>query len=538
MGPTTAEALLMVGAARQMRVAADGLSDAIRPAPAPDALAGLMQAGQDALAGGRLRPALALFRQALRAVPDHGQAHLHLAVLTGELGWHAESLAHWLALTQAMPSLTQPFFEAARLHATAGAYDRAQAMLARMQSPATDAFWIAEIGRIRAERATIVAGLRARLAEDRTPDAALVTMLGQLGFVRIATRLLPRMRDAGTEAAAIAWFRLQRRDDPAGAADALAATIPPEARSPALRALLAAALFAQGRTHAAAAVLQGAADRAAQEMLFRIRLIQDDTDACLAIAGAMMDARPADTLPCQFALSALLADGMLPMGNEGAAAPAHPVVPSVLLHYWDQPTPPDDVRAVMDAWTTDGAWQAVLFDRDRAAAWIAAHHGPAQTAAFARCHHAAMRSDYFRLCHLVIQGGVYLDVDEAPVGDPLALRAAIGGAGLLVAMLGSVLPYANNALIAARPGHPVIAAALEQATARLQAPHGDTHNIWETTGPGLLTRALVRHLRAHGADGIALLTETGWRRLCRPETGLGYKSTQAGNWRLASGQEQ
>jgi mannosyltransferase OCH1-like enzyme len=144
-----------------------------------------------------------------------------------------------------------------------------------------------------------------------------------------------------------------------------------------------------------------------------------------------------------------------------------------------------------------------------------------------------MRSDFARLCVLAREGGIYLDVDEACSGAPTDLLRVVAGHELVCTVLDQVTPYANNAMIGSMPEHPVLRACLTEAVRRLLATE-DKQDIWSTTGPGLLTRNLVRHLRERGTGGgVALLSEWGWRRLCAPRNSLSYKAEASGNWRLA-----
>ncbi len=507
-----------------------------------------LRRGQLAARAWRLHDAARAFYDVIALDPASPEAELELAMLTRLLGQDGVSLAHWLRVAALQPQLDQPWFEAARLEAAEDALDAALAMLGRMGGTVTDGYWLAEIGRLRhwaAEtRQTALRVLRER--SDAPPDRLfLAQRLASLGRLRAATCLLDALpAEFDPVGQAITRYRIGRRDNPSAALARLrdfAGGMPPDGDDAAPKAVkdrvyLAELLFRAGDVAAAAALL-GALPEAlpeARPLAARIRFAAADFPACLKIAGQMIDADPDATGPYQVAFGALLAAGAIrPLqGTHAALPPGYGRIPPVLLQYWDQGALPSDVAAVVEGWS-DPSLRRVLHDRQTATDYIRQHYPARHLRAFERCHHAAMRSDFARLCMLARDGGIYLDVDEACRETPVELLRSVAGHDLVCTVLDQVTPYTNNALIAAMPGHPVLRACLAEAVGRLLASD-DRADIWSTTGPGLLTRNLVRHLREHGtASGIALLSEHGWRRLCAARNSLSYKAEASGNWRLA-----
>lgn len=539
---TAADALLTVALARQSGCAVDIAINRIRAEPDAAPVETTIQAGLRAMALARFWPAEDLFHRALRQQPGNGLAHMHLALLAGDLGARQRSLDHWLALAQQNPALPQPCFEAARLFSALGQHDRARAMLARLPEPVTDGFWLAEINDIQQARRharAVLAEVAARQPAERSGSdiIALARALIGLGFARLGLRVLDTwpVSDAHQTDALVLRFESMRRQSLPDATAWLAAQLAP-AHGPDGTLALAEALFECGQFQAASRLLGDVADRsfAMQALLFRIEFARRDATACTALAGQMIAMQPDQTAPYRFALAALFAlEHAMVLSEPPPAEPGG--IPPRVVQYWDQPEPPDDVRTIMQSWRLPPPWQTRLFDRRTAQAFIAAHHPPAVAHAFARCHHPAMRSDLFRLCYLVRCGGVYMDADEACADDGAALRQWLGGCDLAVPLLGGALPYANNALIGAAPEHPVLRAALDSATRRLcEWPDASPPPVWDVTGPGLLTRHLVRHLQAHGMAGLRLLSEAQWRQICRACNHLGYKQEAAGNWRMGA----
>jgi len=193
----------------------------------------------------------------------------------------------------------------------------------------------------------------------------------------------------------------------------------------------------------------------------------------------------------------------------------------------------------------------MLFDDDSARRFIDEHLYPQHLAAFDRCTHPAMRADYFRLCFILRLGGAYVDADDEYQGADLEPFFRDGKLRLQAlcydipsdSMVDVVLAvqddavvdrifYVNNNPLIARPGHPVIAAALERATEALSDRIGATRDIQSLTGPGNLTAALVRHAAEQDAAGKAYDFEvlTAWDEVAVSKWPLAYRD-DGRNWR-------
>ena len=63
---------------------------------------------------------------------------------------------------------------------------------------------------------------------------------------------------------------------------------------------------------------------------------------------------------------------------------------------------------------------------------------------------------------------------------------------------------------------------------------GIRSDIWQVSGPGLITRAICRALSDTATAGqkIMLLIDREWRRFAHTDDTLAYKQSSAGNWRL------
>ncbi|MEM9221550.1 MAG: glycosyltransferase, partial [Pseudomonadota bacterium] len=202
-------------------------------------------------------------------------------------------------------------------------------------------------------------------------------------------------------------------------------------------------------------------------------------------------------------------------------------IPRIVHQYWsDKELPPDVERAIAATRQGAGAAEHRLYDTAAVRSFLLRYHSTVVQRAFRLAMEPARRADIFRLAVLAAVGGVYVDADD------LCLTYVDGflpnGAGLVVGQerLGTI---ANN-VIAAAPRHPVIVAALEEASEAML--HYSNESIWLATGPGLLTRHVAHYLATsadHGAD-VAVLTDVEMTRAFAMHMPMRHKKSSA-DWR-------
>lgn len=227
-------------------------------------------------------------------------------------------------------------------------------------------------------------------------------------------------------------------------------------------------------------------------------------------------------------------------------------IPRQIVQFWDQLAQiPDDVQTCLDSWALleDGEYTREIFGDAEARCFISAHFKHRHVLAFDRCGHPAMRADFFRLCFILTRGGLYVDADDVFQGVAIEhlfqdsrlklqpLCYDIESASMLVPAQAIAQPhgerifYVNNNPLAAPPGHPVIARALERATAALELGGGG-RDVQSLTGPGNLTAALVAQAveaeRAGMACDFVLLDD--WDSIAVSKWPLEYRSSDR-NWR-------
>lgn len=212
--------------------------------------------------------------------------------------------------------------------------------------------------------------------------------------------------------------------------------------------------------------------------------------------------------------------------SPGTAGPA--LIPRRIFQYWDSPDVPDDIAGYCRSWRDfNPGYDYILFNRDTAREYLKQHAGEKTQRAFRRIRLAAGRADILRLSVLAVEGGIYCDADDRCLGP---LDAVSGGGTRLAAVQEDIGSLGNN-FLASAPSHPVIARALENASASLAA--GANDSIWLSTGPGQLSRSFAQILAAAGAgwpqllEPVSIFNWTGVSGFCAAHCFADYKNTSA-----------
>jgi len=164
-----------------------------------------------------------------------------------------------------------------------------------------------------------------------------------------------------------------------------------------------------------------------------------------------------------------------------------------------------------------------------------------------------MRSDYFRLCYIFRYGGLYVDADDVYKG--VELRSCFDDGRLKVqplcydALSDGMVPaevfrqpqesasswifYVNNNPLVAPPFHPIVRLALARATSLLVGESDARFDVQATTGPGNLTRCLVRHaltVETSQPEARDFLLLPDWDEVATSRWPLSYRDDER-NWR-------
>jgi tetratricopeptide (TPR) repeat protein len=512
-----------------------------------------MRLGDLQMSVGRVTEAAVAFNQATQLAPPHPHPLLRLAAAQSAMGMDHQALANAHAATLLASPQTEAHLWAGFYASSLGWRDVAKREVDSLPRE-VGGWWASERERIRREEQAWRQA--AKLDSDdimgwyRDPAAALRVAAARCGagWLREAERALEGAAAEPAAAPHVASLRAMiefRRRGPAAALATLDAWVARQpAQEPRLIKESARFLGELGRFEDAAERLLGLPtahrDSEAWHLLARMVLLRGDAGQLQEIVRDYAAALPNDTQPYRFVIAATRAAGLLPVFPGTMVAPATAAPPRRILQFWDR-QPPDEVMTLIQAWRdTHPDCEHTLLDEPTSRGLIAERLGERAAEAFDRCHHPAMKSDFVRLVWLHAHGGAYLDADEVCRKSIGPILDALAHVEFIACISTDPAPYVHNLFMAARPGARVLGVAIEDMLDRLSKPDAPArHDIWQTTGPGAVTRAVGRVLlESCGTEGgphglVALTTDLNYRTFAGTDEGLAYKKTREGNWRMA-----
>jgi tetratricopeptide (TPR) repeat protein len=512
-----------------------------------------MRLGELQILVGKVTEAAAAFTKAARLAPPHPHPLLRLAAAQSAMGMDHQALANAHAATMLASPQPEAHLWGAFYASNLGWRDVAKREVDSLPQE-VGAWWASVRERIRRDEQA--ARQAAKLDCDdimgwhRDPAGALRVAAARCGagWLREAERALEAA--AAEPAAALHVARLRaaiafRRRGPAAALTVLDAWIAAQPDpDPRLVKESARFLGELGRFEDAAERLLGLPaahrDSEAWHLLAKMVLLRGDAGQLLEIVRDYAAALPNDTQSYRFVIAATRAAGLLPVFPGTMVAPATAAPPRRILQFWDR-QPPDDVMTLIRAWRdTHPDCEHTLLDEPTSRGLIAERLGERAAEAFDRCHHPAMKSDFVRLVWLHAHGGAYIDADEVCRKSIGPILDALAHVEFIACISSDPAPYVHNLFLAARPGARVLGVAIEDMLDRLSKPDAPARpDIWQTTGPGAVTRAvgrvLLESLESEGGPHglVALTTDLNYRTFAGTDEGLAYKKTREGNWRMA-----
>lgn len=235
-------------------------------------------------------------------------------------------------------------------------------------------------------------------------------------------------------------------------------------------------------------------------------------------------------------------------------------IPKRIVQFWDDHTNlPDDVNACINTWreTENQGIELLLFDKRQASDFIFDKLGGTYRQAFERCYHPAMQSDLFRLCYIFVEGGCYIDADDAYTGSQIIhlfederlkiqpLCYDVGSHSMVSPAIFTkagvnnknwIFYFNNNPLIAGKR-HFLIEKALNRAVDALgQGRMNNFPEIQSTTGPGNLTQCIFEEISETTDIADTMLVLSEWEKTAISVWPLSYRNDTR-NWRLANSQE-
>lgn len=247
-----------------------------------------------------------------------------------------------------------------------------------------------------------------------------------------------------------------------------------------------------------------------------------------------------------------------PVSRPAHHSPYKHNIPKRIVQFWHSLQElPEDINQCVATWRnwSDQGFTHHLFDAEAAGAFIRNSLGPRYLNAFECCYHPAMQADYFRLCYLCVEGGFYVDADDAYVGgnidflfedsrlklQPLCYDINSGGMIKPSIFLSPgawdpqwIFYFNNNPVISGR-GHPIIERTLSKATARLELAGIDVlPEIQSTTGPGILSESIFdigTTVQAEFKNDLLVLKD--WESVAISKWPLSHRNDSR-NWRLSN----
>lgn len=255
-----------------------------------------------------------------------------------------------------------------------------------------------------------------------------------------------------------------------------------------------------------------------------------DLSERLSVLRAIAGAYPEYTPAAMTLLIAMRQAGLLRYSGSREQA-GQTAIPGRIAQYWHSANVPEDIRELMASWSSyHPDYEIVRFDDGAARRFLSERFPEHVIAAYVRARDFAQKADLFRLAWLHAEGGHYVDADDrcrAP------LPTIVSPDCEFVVYHEDFGTIGNN-YIGSVAGHPLIERALNEAAASIN--RGDTDLLWLSTGPGLMTRAIVSLLPAGGdalPPRILILEKHDLYRAVATHCYAAYKRT-AQHWKLAN----
>ena len=197
-----------------------------------------------------------------------------------------------------------------------------------------------------------------------------------------------------------------------------------------------------------------------------------------------------------------------------------------IIQFWDKKALPEEINTLINSWREDINFSHSLYNRASASEFIRANFGKDAEDVFNICGIPAMQADFFRYCALFVFGGCYLDADTERLGR---LSDLIDGriGGLLMRRKENI---ANDFMFVSAPSSCLLEYCIEAATSNIK--NRISNNVWEVTGPGIMTAAYQGLNREKLFYGFEFMPVQKVRLIVGFRHNLEYKKSMV-DWRIA-----
>ena len=156
-----------------------------------------------------------------------------------------------------------------------------------------------------------------------------------------------------------------------------------------------------------------------------------------------------------------------------------------IFQYWNSEEVPQEVQRTMHTWKKLGGLQYRLFNRKKARVFIKNNYDERTLKAFLQCKVPAMQADFFRYCALYKHGGLYIDADIALRENTYQALVDLLSSAENALIMTRERAIANDFIFIREPKSPLIKKVIDKAISNIEKR--TSNNVWEVTGPGIMT---------------------------------------------------
>lgn len=206
-------------------------------------------------------------------------------------------------------------------------------------------------------------------------------------------------------------------------------------------------------------------------------------------AVSLGDVQLAKDVLRRFPDSYCAAVAVMSLAPESATSHVTYTIPRVIVQAWFDSDVPEDAKPLIADWIRlHPGWEHRMFTSVSAEHWLTTNIG-ADAAAIFRSAPPVAKSNLFRYAYLLIEGGIWSDIDDRPIA---CIESLVDSSALVV--LRESLGAIGDNFIAVTPTHPVLQAAFEESFRNERDGYGELQ--WLANGPAMFTRKVAGWIAA------------------------------------------
>jgi mannosyltransferase OCH1-like enzyme len=202
-----------------------------------------------------------------------------------------------------------------------------------------------------------------------------------------------------------------------------------------------------------------------------------------------------------------------------------PIIPINIYQFWDSEKPPEEVSILLETWKSEPGFQYHLHNYDSARSFIKQNFEISTLASFDSCAVPAMQADLFRYCVLFQMSGIYVDADTRLLKNIQNLVGIACPRGILMNRSGRI---ANDFMFFSQKQDPLLERVIRNAESNINLKI--SQNVWEITGPGIMTKLFTSDLKTKLFSEISILTASEIKEYIGFQWKMNYKKSEK-DWR-------